>query len=49
MRLGNTDNLDLKIAAMRDAVAQLSDYQRGVLDVTFVIWPDKVVFTPSED
>lgn len=49
VRLGNTDNLDLKIAAMRDAVAQLSDYQRGVLDVTFVIWPDKVVFTPSED
>lgn len=49
VRLGNTDNLDFKIAAMRDAVAQLSDYQRGVLDVTFVIWPDKVVFTPSED
>lgn len=49
VRLGNTDNLDFKIAAMRDAVAQLSDYQRGVLDVTFVIWPDKVVFTPTED
>lgn len=49
VRLGSADNLDLKIAAMRDAVAQLSDYQRGVLDVTFVIWPDKVVFTPSED
>lgn len=49
VRLGNTDNLEFKIAAMRDAVAQLSDYQRGVLDVTFTIWPDKVVFTPSED
>ena len=49
VRLGDSGNLDFKIAAMRDAVAQLSDYQRGVLDVTFVIWPDKVVFTPSED
>lgn len=49
VRLGSSDNLDFKVAAMRDAVAKLSDYQRGVLDVTFVIWPDKVVFTPSED
>lgn len=49
VRLGNSDNLDYKITAMRDAVAQMSDFQRGVLDVTFVIWPDKVVFTPSED
>lgn len=49
VRLGNSDNLDYKIAAMRDAVAQLSDFQRGVLDVTFTIWPDKVVYTPSED
>lgn len=48
VRLGNTDNLEFKVAAMKDAVAQMSDYQRGILDVTFVIWPDRVVFTPSE-
>ena len=49
VRVGNTDDLEFKIAAMESAVSQMSDYQRGVLDVTFVIWPDKVVFTPSED
>ena len=49
VRLGNTDNLEFKVAAMKDAISQMSDYQRGVLDVTFVIWPDRVVFTPSEE
>ena len=49
VRVGSTDNLEFKIAAMASAVSQMSDYQRGVLDVTFVIWPDRVVFTPSEE
>lgn len=49
VRLGNTDNLEFKVAAMDDAISQMSDYQKGILDVTFVIWPDRVVFTPSEE
>lgn len=48
VKVGNTDDLEMKIAAMRDAVAQMSEFQQGVLDVTFKIWTDKVVFTPSE-
>ena len=49
VKLGNTDNLAYKITCMRDAIAQMSDYQKGVIDVTFSIWTDKVVFTPAED
>ena len=49
VRVGNTDDLEFKIAAMNEAISKMSDYQRGVLDVTFVIWPDRVVFTPSDE
>lgn len=49
VRVGNTDNLEFKISAMNAAISEMSDYQRGILDVTFVIWPDRVVFTPSEE
>lgn len=49
VKLGSTDKLDYKITSMRDAIGQMSEYQMGVLDVTFSIWEDKVVFTPFED
>lgn len=47
--LGDTSQLDRKIRSMREAVQQMSDYQQGVLDVSFTIWPDKVGYTPATD
>ena len=48
VNLGDTNEIDKKISYMKQAVAQLSDYQIGVLDVSFVTWPDQVGFTPAE-
>ena len=44
--LGGTNNIDFKIAAMRDTINQLADYQTGQLDVSFIIREDQVVYTP---
>ena len=48
VNLGDTNDIEKKISYMKQAVAQLSDYQIGVLDVSFVTWPDQVGFTPAE-
>ena len=48
VNLGDTAQIEKKISYMSQAVAQLSDYQIGVLDVSFVTWPDQVGFTPAE-
>ena len=48
VNLGDTNDIEKKITYMKQAVAQLSDYQIGVLDVSFVTWPDQVGFTPAE-
>ncbi len=48
VKLGDTSNLDKKIAYMRQAIAQQNDYEMGTLDVSFVTWPDQVGFTPVE-
>lgn len=48
VNLGDTSKIEKKISYMSQAVAQLSDYQIGVLDVSFVTWPDQVGFTPAE-
>ena len=48
VRLGGSDDLDYKIACMKDAVAQMSDYQMGILDISFDQWADKVGYTPFE-
>lgn len=47
--LGDSSQLDKKIRSMQEAVVQMSDYQRGVLDTSFTIWPDKVGYTPAAD
>ena len=47
--LGDTSQLDRKVRSMREAVQQMSDYQQGILDVSFTIWPDKVGYTPVTD
>lgn len=47
--VGDTSQLDRKIRSMREAVQQMSDYQQGILDVSFTIWPDRVGYTPLAD
>ena len=46
INLGDTSRLDYKIDCMNDAILQMSDYQSGVLDVSFTIWPNQVGYTP---
>lgn len=47
--LGDSSRLSYKINAMENAVGQMTDYQRGELDVSFTQWPDKVGYTPFEE
>ena len=35
-----------KITYMKNAILQMSDYQTGILDVSFTTWPDQVGYTP---
>lgn len=46
--LGDTSRMEYKIACMNDAILQMSDYQSGILDVSFTNpnWIDKVGYTP---
>lgn len=46
VNLGNTANLDYKIACMVDVIGQLEEYQSGVLDISFTTWPNQVGYTP---
>ena len=49
VELGDTSRLAYKITCMQDAILQLSDYEMGVLDVSFIIWQDQVEFAPFDD
>ena len=44
--LGNTADMEYKIACMNDAILAMSDYQSGILDVSFTHWKDQVGYTP---
>lgn len=46
VNLGDTSQLDYKVDCMNDAILQMSDYQSGVLDISFTIWPNQVGYTP---
>lgn len=48
VKLGNTDRMEKKIADMKQAVAQLNDYQTGILDVSYTTWIDRPGYTPYE-
>ena len=48
VNLGDNTNLAYKIACMNDVILQLSDYQTGVLDVSFTTWKEQVGYTPFE-
>ncbi len=44
--LGDSSRLDYKISCMSNVILRLSDYQSGILDLSFTVWPDKVGYTP---
>ena len=44
--LGDGLELSKKIRSMKAAIDQMGDYQSGVLDVSFTIWPNEVGYTP---
>lgn len=46
VHLGDNTKMDYKIACMNDAILQMSDYQTGILDISFTTWPDQVGYTP---
>ena len=46
VNLGDSARLDYKIACMSDVILQMSDYQSGILDISFTIWPSQVGYTP---
>ena len=48
MNLGDTNNMDYKIACLKGSVNKLSDYDSGELDISITTWPDKVTYTPFE-
>ena len=46
VNLGDSTRLDYKVACMNDVILQMSDYQSGILDISFTIWPTQVGYTP---
>ena len=46
VNLGDENDMDRKIADMKATISQLADYQTGMLDISYDIWEDKVMYTP---
>lgn len=46
INLGDSENLAYKIACMNSAIMTMQDYDSGVLDCSFKVWPDQVGYTP---
>lgn len=46
VNLGDSTKLEYKIACMNAVITQMSEYQSGVLDCSFTIWPNQVGYTP---
>lgn len=44
--LGSNEDLDEKIHLMKNTIDQSSEYQSGVLDLSFTARPDDVIYTP---
>ncbi len=44
--LGDTARMEYKIACMNDVILQMSDYESGILDISFTNWTDQVGYTP---
>lgn len=48
IRLGDVSQMDYKITCVRQSVAQLGEYETGILDVSFTTWADGPFYTPFE-
>lgn len=48
VKLGDMEQMDYKIATMKQAIAQLDEYQEGILDVSFRYWQNQVGYTPFD-
>ena len=46
VNLGDSTRLDYKIDCMNDVILQMSEYQSGILDISFTHWPTQVGYTP---
>ena len=46
VKLGDTSKMDKKISQMKQSVARLNEYQSGILDVSYITWPDGPFYTP---
>ncbi len=46
VNLGDNTRLPYKIDCMNDVILQMSEYQSGILDVSFTQWPNQVAYTP---
>ncbi len=46
VNLGDNTRLPHKIDCMNDVILQMSEYQSGILDVSFTQWPSQVAYTP---
>lgn len=42
VKLGDSSRMDVKIAAVKETMEKLSDYQRGILDASFTVYPNSV-------
>lgn len=49
IKLGDRFEMEYKIAAVKQAVSQLSQYQTGVLDASFTTFPDRVSYIPFSE
>ena len=46
--LGDDSRMEYKIYMLKGAVAQMGEYQRGQMDISFTTWPDRVWFDQFE-
>jgi len=46
VNLGDSTRLEYKIDCMNDVILQMSEYQSGILDISFSHWSDQVGYTP---
>lgn len=47
--LGDTTQLNRKVKSVTLAIGQMGEYQTGVLDASFTIWPDQVGYTAFDE
>lgn len=44
--INSAQSIEYKISYMNSAISQMSDYQTGILDVSFTTWTDQAGYTP---